>query len=336
MLVISLHVSIITQIHVDHVDCDIISIIIQCQLYQIEGGPTLTNEMKIKLSLEGNSRFISRYEENRLPRLNTDESKSSYVSEWRFSGDELTSDRALWSSVNVSQPLKMMNKIPDNIPIMVGTTKHEGEMFVHSAFPAPMPKPVYWMFVGALFRDNASRVLRHYRGLVDEVEREAEEVARKQMEEEENKQEYLENKEKLENEYEMLLAMNETKRGRGENIEIVQSEGLKTLMKTWSTGGFLQRNDDNNITLAETSVIDENGDIVSSTEPTIIGFRERLKMMAKVREEKLIAKRKMKALKEAAKVNVDYRPVMSTIIGDYLFRCPRYDLLALSILLASY
>ena len=143
-----------------------------------EGGPTLTNEVKIKLSLAGNSRLISRSEENRLPRLDNDDSKKSYVSEWRFGGDEgLSSDRAGWSGVNVSQPLKMSDNIPDDIPVMIGSNQHEGEMFVHSAFPAPMPKPVYWMFVGALFRDNASRVLRHYRGLVDEVEREAEEVA---------------------------------------------------------------------------------------------------------------------------------------------------------------
>jgi len=49
------------------------------------------------------------------------------------------------------------------------------------------------MFVGALFRDSSSRILKHYRGLVDEVEREAEDLARKQIEEEEARQEYLEN-----------------------------------------------------------------------------------------------------------------------------------------------
>ncbi len=279
--------------------------------------------MKINLSLEGNSRFISRSEENRLPRLDTDESKNSYVSEWRFGGDELASDRARWSGVNVSQPLKMSTKIPDEIPIMIGTNQHEGEMFVHSAFPAPMPKPVYWMFVGALFRDSASRVLRHYRGLVDEVEREAEEVARKQLEEEENKQEYLENKENLDSEYEMLLAMNETRRGRGENIDVVKSEGLRTLVKTWSTGGFMPKNYVNGSSSDQESTVSEEGYVIPRTEPTRPTWRERLKAMMEAREEKLLEKKKMKALKEAAKVNVDYRPVMSAIINDYLFRCPR-------------
>ena len=287
------------------------------------GGPTLTNEMKIKVSLGGNSRFISRSEENRLPRLDTDVSKNSYVSEWRFSGDELTSDRAQWSGVNVSQPLKMINQIPDDIPVMIGTNQHEGEIFVHSAFPAPMPKPVYWMFVGALFRDSASRVLRHYRGLVDEVEREAEEVARKQMEEEENKQKYLENKEKLDSEYDMLLAMNETRRERGDAIDIVKSEGLRTLVKTWGAGGFIQRNDNSTSAFDQELEVNEDGYVLPRVEPTRLTFRERITIMAKARQEKILAKKKMKALKEAAKVNVDYRPVMSAIINDYLFRCPR-------------
>ncbi len=277
--------------------------------------------MKIKISLTGNNRLVSRTDENRLPRLDNTVPNNSYISEWRFSGDESTSDRSIWSGVNVSQPLKMTNVIPDHIPIMIGTNQHEGEMFVHAAFPSPMPKPVYWMFVGALFRDSASRILRHYRGLVDEVEREAEEVAKKQVEEEENKHEYLENKENLDNEYEMLLAMNETKRGRADDANIVTSDGLRTLMKTWSTGGYIQK-DEGNMTSYE-SVIDEDGYILSPTEPTRVTLRDRWIMIAKAREERRLAKRKLRALKEAAKVNVDYRPVMSAIINDYLFRCPR-------------
>ena len=49
------------------------------------------------------------------------------------------------------------------------------------------------MFVGALFRDSSWKILQHYRGLVDAVEREAEELARNQIEEQEARQEYLEN-----------------------------------------------------------------------------------------------------------------------------------------------
>ena len=42
------------------------------------------------------------------------------------------------------------------------------------------------------------------------------------------------------------------------------------------------------------------------------------------RLERKIARQKARALREAAKVAVDYRPVMSTIIDDYLFRCPSW------------
>jgi len=287
-------------------------------------GPTLTKEVKVNLSLTVNNRFISRSEENRIPRLDTDESHNSYVSEWRLGGDELTSDRARWSAVNVSQPLKMISRIPDNIPVIIGTNQNEGEMFVHSAFPAPMPKPVYWMFVGALFRDSAGRVLRHYRGLVEEVEHEAEELARRQLEEEENRQEYLENKEKLDSEYEMLLTMNATRRGRGDNVDIVRSEGLETLVKTWSSGGFMNNRNNANFTAYDQSEISVEDDGYVHTRPTKASWRERFANFANKREEKYLARLKQKALKEAAKVNVDYRPVMSAIINDYLFRCPSW------------
>ncbi len=100
-------------------------------------GPTLTSQRKIKLALTGESRFFSRSEENRLPRLDTDESHNSYVSEWRV-GTEVNTDTARWSAVNVSQPLKNLESIPSKIPIIIGSNKNEGEMFVHSAFPAPV------------------------------------------------------------------------------------------------------------------------------------------------------------------------------------------------------
>ncbi len=97
-------------------------------------SPTLTSQRKLKVSFSGSSQFISRTEENRMPRLDTAESHNSYVSEWRVSG-EISNDSARWSAVNVSQPLKMLENIPDDIPIIIGTNQHEGEMFVHSAFP---------------------------------------------------------------------------------------------------------------------------------------------------------------------------------------------------------
>uniref|UniRef100_A0A7S3PU08 Carboxylesterase type B domain-containing protein n=1 Tax=Chaetoceros debilis TaxID=122233 RepID=A0A7S3PU08_9STRA len=285
-------------------------------------SPTLTSQRKLKLSLSGSSQLFSRSEENRLPRLDTAESQNSYVSEWRIS-DDISSDSARWSAVNVSQPMLMLDKIPDDIPIIIGTNKEEGEMFVHSAFPAPMPKAVYWMFVGALFRDSASRVLRHYRGLVEEVEREAEELARKELEEEENKQNYLENKEELDTEYDMLLALNKTRRTREEDMAIIGSEGLQAMVKTWSTGGAFMDSDDsgNSTSGGESQSIFESDRYGKRARKT---WRDRFVALARNRENKRISKMKQRALKEAAKVVVDYRPVMSAIINDYLFRCPSW------------
>jgi hypothetical protein len=45
---------------------------------------------------------------------------------------------------------------------------------------------------------------------------------------------------------------------------------------------------------------------------------------ARLKEERRVERKRAKALKAAAKVVVDYRPVMSRIIDDYLFRCPTW------------
>lgn len=292
-------------------------------------GPTLTNKVKWNLSLSNPGRFLSRSEEHRLPRLETDRAHN-YVSEWRLGGEEGTSNSARWRAANVSQPLKGIHNIPDDIPVMIGTTKHEGEIFVHSAFPAPIPKPVYWMFVGALFRDSGSRVLKHYRGLVRELERDAEELARKQIEEEEAKIYYLENREKLDSEFELLQAMNATRKRQE-----VASESLKTLVNAWSSGGFsvFENTDDQNDTRPE-----ESGTFPNNHNPFVKQMFqstieeddrnrlvvERRALKERLRKERQAARRKARALKEAAKVVVDYRPVMSRIIDDYLFRCPSW------------
>ena len=59
---------------------------------------------------------------------------------------------------------------------------------------------------------------------------------------------------------------------------------------------------------------------------TILTRAEKAILRQKRRLERNLAKQKARALKEAAKVAVDYRPVMSTIIDDYLFRCPSWRL----------
>ena len=123
-----------------------------------------------------------------------------------------------WANVNVSQPLDNLHLIPDDMPVVIGTNAHEGQIFVYSAFPAPMPKVVYWMFVGALFREvrmhpiiqavifspgfpnplfsalpslfassvqNAGRVLGHYRDVVRGIEEKANGVGERRLREEE-------------------------------------------------------------------------------------------------------------------------------------------------------
>jgi hypothetical protein len=46
----------------------------------------------------------------------------------------------VWAAINVTQPLKHLDLIPDDIPIIIGTNKNEGEMFAHGAFPITMTK----------------------------------------------------------------------------------------------------------------------------------------------------------------------------------------------------
>ena len=196
------------------------------------------------------------------------------------------------------------------------------------------------MFVGALFRDSSSKVLKHYKGLVEEVERKAEELAKKQLEEEENKHEYLDDKEQLEKEYNMLLKLNSTRRSEEMNEDL---EGIKALVNTWATGGDSGQNDASD-TETEGKEIMNNGkgnrlqgvlsklgmDKSKSSDGTNgnkeLTRAEKAALRHQQNIERRIARRKAKALKEAAKVVVDYRPVMSTIIDDYLFRCPTWQM----------
>jgi hypothetical protein len=84
--------------------------------------------------------LVNRLEEHRLPRLET-AYPYQFISEWRRQRDAVNkSGSAKWRAVNVSQPLNNLDLIPDNIPIIIGTNKHEGEIFVHSAFPIAMAK----------------------------------------------------------------------------------------------------------------------------------------------------------------------------------------------------
>ena len=214
-----------------------------------------------------------------------------------FSVDQYSNSRSRYNyrresttkfTVNVTQPLHNLHLVPDDIPIIIGTNKHEGEMFVHGAFPLTMSKAVYWMFVGALFKDSAPRVLKHYRAYVAQLEADAASLAEKQVSEEEQKQYWIENQQKLEEEYQLLL---KTTRGGG------LSDGNKTReeesMNWWQN-------------------------VFASRDPAEAESRKQQRLA------NLKRKAKEKALKGAARVSVDYRPVMSRIINDYLFRCPSW------------
>jgi hypothetical protein len=179
------------------------------------------------------------------------------------------------------------------------------------------------MFVGALFRDSASKVLKHYRGYVDQIEKDAHELARKQIEEEENRQFYLENQEDLDREYQYLLEMNMSKVGE------VPSKGYQALVEAWSRGGAM---------VSEGGAMVVGGNGTSHLQKQRPWFRRlwpiekdfvnngEMTEKQKLREERRRLRAKERALKEAAKVVVDYRPVMSRIIDDYLFRCPAWHL----------
>ena len=227
-------------------------------------------------------------------------------------------------AVNVTQPLQNLNLIPDDIPIIIGTNKHEGEMFVHGAFPLTMSKAVYWMFVGALFKDSAPKVLKHYRPYVKQLEAEAEALGKQQLKEEENKQYFKEHQEELEEEYERLLKT--TKSPTSTSVRGGSNEEIPVDPSTT----------DNNGSSLKSRFSINNGwwqphvqKIQDWTNRTKEKFfvppdPEEVEARRLQRIEQAKQKAKEKALKEAAKVAIDYRPVMSRIINDYLFRCPSW------------
>ncbi|KAL3920835.1 MAG: hypothetical protein SGILL_003061 [Bacillariaceae sp.] len=224
--------------------------------------------------------------------------------------------------VNVTQPLQNLDLIPDDIPIIIGTNKNEGEMFVHGAFPLTMSKAVYWMFVGALFKDSAPKVLKHYRPYVAQLEAEAEALAKDQIGEEKNKQYYVENQKQLEEEYQDLLETTKTadtaiaENIRGGSQEEEMTAGLQEsdpqINEWWR--GKLQRKFQ--------QLHNWSNQTKERIFPTLTPEEIETRRIHKAEQAKLKAKEK--ALKEAAKVAIDYRPVMSRIINDYLFRCPSW------------
>merc|ERR1719162_744466 len=183
-----------------------------------------------------------------------------------------------------------------------------------------MSKTVYWMFVGALFKDSAPRVLKHYRPYVAQLEADAAALVEKQVAEEKHKQYYLENQHELEEEYLMLLEESSiatlTTRGgsfgeQGNETDNLQKE-MKAGQKKESRNGEEERSNR------------RWWHKFRSSSSSSSNYREN-ESRKNLKLEKMKQKAKERALKEAAKVSLDYRPVMSRIITDYLFRCPSWQ-----------
>jgi len=229
-------------------------------------------------------------------------------------------------------------------------------MFVHGAFPLTMSKAVYWMFVGALFKDSASGVLKHYRVYVEQVEYEAQQIAERQVLEEEHRQYYFEHQDELEEDYAWMLAQNKKLEDDAEDYsQVVSPETVELLVQTFNSGGG---EGGMNLTWwrQTASVLGNmvppkaNSSTPSSSfsgvlSPTLTDTTnvtstrwwqrtlrrltqkaspETLELRRIARETKIKERIRQRALKEATKVVVDYRPVMSRIINDYLFRCPSW------------
>jgi carboxylesterase type B len=255
-----------------------------------------------------------------------------------YSHYESASSASLFA-VNVTQPLLNLDKVPGDIPIIIGTNAQEGEMFVHGAFPISMSKAVYWMFVGALFKDSAPKVLKHYRPYVHELEDQAKALAERQLREEEARQYVVEHQSELELEYNELLKNSTVAAAATDSIlHPGTNDKPEVNDNDWKIRGGAQ--DDEWHDEYDTEKLNRIQQIhrhAQSITDHLLGWAEetkerliptpdpdeiRRRQQAKAELEKQKAKERL--LKAAAKVVIDYRPVMSRIISDYLFRCPSW------------
>jgi hypothetical protein len=101
-------------------------------------GPTQTQELKLTLG-GGLSRGFGGASSSSSP-LSREHVMFRDLDSWKWQAANLEN---VWAAVNVTQPLKNLDLIPDDIPLIIGTNKHEGELFVHGAFPITMSKVPY-------------------------------------------------------------------------------------------------------------------------------------------------------------------------------------------------
>ena len=98
-------------------------------------GPTQTQELKISLGVKRGTGGVPSSKPT-LP-IRREHDLFRDLDSWKWQAANLEN---AWANVNVTQPLKHLDLIPDDIPLIIGTNKHEGEMFAHGAFPITMSK----------------------------------------------------------------------------------------------------------------------------------------------------------------------------------------------------
>lgn len=76
------------------------------------------------------------------------------------------------SNVSVYQPIETLKQLQEfDIPIILGTTSHEGAVFIYGGFPTRMVKVVYQTVIFSFFREKALSVLKLYSGFAKKLQR---------------------------------------------------------------------------------------------------------------------------------------------------------------------
>ncbi len=82
-------------------------------------------------------------------------------------------NRAPVCNITVRQPLETLHLVTTvyEIPVILGTNSHEGNMFVYAAYPTIMTKVVFQAVLYGFFRESTTKVLKAYSGLVSQMSR---------------------------------------------------------------------------------------------------------------------------------------------------------------------
>lgn len=87
----------------------------------------------------------------------------AYYQEWR-------KNPSFISNISVFQPLETLHRLHYfNIPVLLGSNTHEGNLFVYGAFSAKMTKMVFQAVLYGFFREMTPKVLQAYSGLISQI-----------------------------------------------------------------------------------------------------------------------------------------------------------------------